>query len=216
MILRIFFAALPLVLTKMIYNRRQTGKETYTYMKKLIVYGSRYGSSRLYAHKLSAETGIGAVNYEKVTDLSDIDTVIYVGGLYAGGILGLSKTLAKGRLKKSASLIIVTVGLSDPRDPKTSKNIITSVKRSLPNDLCRRASFFHLRGGIDYSRLSPGHKAMMSLLCFNLKRRPAGSLSPEDREFLRTYGKSISFMDFSYLEPIIDAVDCDAGVKSAV
>lgn len=185
-------------------------------MKEIIIYGSRYGSSRQYAHKLSAETGIGVVKYEKVTDLSQADTVIYVGSLYGGSVLGLSKTLAKAPLKEGASLIIVTVGLSDPADRETVKNIEASVRSCLPEALYSRSSFFHLRGGIDYSSLSPGHKAMMSLLCFNLKRQPVQKLREEDREFLKTYGKNISFIDFSSLNPLINFLRGKDILESAV
>ena len=62
-------------------------------MKHIIVYGSQYGSTRRYAEKLSEQTGIPAVGYKDVPNLSDMKIIIYLGGLYAGGGLGLAKTL---------------------------------------------------------------------------------------------------------------------------
>ena len=39
--------------------------------------------------KLSEQTGIPAVSYKDAPALSDKKIIVYLGGLYAGGILGL-------------------------------------------------------------------------------------------------------------------------------
>ena len=62
---------------------------------KIIIYGSQYGTAKQYAEELSRKTSIDLKSYEDVTDINRYDTVIYVGGLYAGGVLGMKKTLAK-------------------------------------------------------------------------------------------------------------------------
>ena len=54
-------------------------------MKAIILYGSRYGSTRRYAKELSGQTGSPAVSYQQAPELSGMDTIIYLGGLYAGG-----------------------------------------------------------------------------------------------------------------------------------
>ena len=56
-------------------------------MEHIVVYGSQYGSARRYAEKLSEQTGIPAISYKDVSDLSGMKTIIYLGGLYAGGVL---------------------------------------------------------------------------------------------------------------------------------
>lgn len=66
-------------------------------MEHIIIYGSQYGSSRRYAEKLSEQTGIPAVSYKDAPDLSGRSVVVYLGSLYAGGVLGLSKTLRTGK-----------------------------------------------------------------------------------------------------------------------
>ncbi|NMA51514.1 MAG: hypothetical protein GX949_00690, partial [Peptococcaceae bacterium] len=55
-------------------------------MDKIIIYGSQYGTTERYAGELSKRTGIKALSYEAVKDLSMYDTIIYLGGLYAGGV----------------------------------------------------------------------------------------------------------------------------------
>lgn len=131
---------------------------------KIIVYGSQYGTAQQYAEELARKTNIDLKSYEKVTDINRYDTVIYVGGLYAGGVLGMKKTLAKMLQCQRKKVIIVTVGLADPMNTDNTDNIRNGMKRQLSKELYENAHIFHLRGGIDYSRLSFKHKTMMGLL----------------------------------------------------
>ena len=116
-------------------------------MEHIIVYGSQYGSARRYAEKLSEQTGIPAISYKDVSDLSGMKTIIYLGGLYAGGVLGLAKTLRGFSLQDGQKLILVTVGLADPNELENQDNIRASLQRQLPAELLDRAKIFHLRGG---------------------------------------------------------------------
>ena len=56
-------------------------------MEGIILYGSRYGSTRRYGEELSRETGIPAVSYTQAPPLQDKKVIVYLGGLYAGGCL---------------------------------------------------------------------------------------------------------------------------------
>ena len=63
-------------------------------MDKIIVYGSRYGTTKQYAEELSKRTDIKVIPFEKVNhEINNYDIIIYLGGLYAGGVLGMSKTI---------------------------------------------------------------------------------------------------------------------------
>ena len=123
-------------------------------MENLILFGSKYGCTRKYAEVLSNQTGIPALSYQNAPMLSDKRTIIYLGGLYAGGVLGLSKTLRVSPLSDEQKLILVTVGLADPREPENQNSIRNSLKKQLPAKLFHRSKIFHLRGAINYSKLS--------------------------------------------------------------
>ena len=62
---------------------------------KIIIYGSQYGTARKYAEELAKRTNIEIKNYKDVTDIDQYNTVVYIGSLYVGGVLGMKKTLAK-------------------------------------------------------------------------------------------------------------------------
>ena len=172
-------------------------------MEHIIVYCSQYGSTRRYAEKLSEQTGIPAISYKDAPALSGRKTIIYLGGLYAGGVLGLAKTLRGFSFQDGQRLLLVTVGLADPNEPENQDNIRISLQRQLSPKLLGRAKIFHLRGGIDYQKLSFGHRMMMKLLYQSLRRMPPEKQTAENRAFIETYGKQVDFTDFSTLEPII-------------
>ena len=178
-------------------------------MKSVILYGSRYGSARRYAQELSKQTDIPAVSYQEAPPLSKLETIVYIGALYAGGVLGLTKTLRRQSFGEHQRLVIVTVGLADPDIPQNRENIRNSLQKQIPAQLYGRAAVFHLRGAIDYQALSLGHRTMMALLHRSLQKKPAEEWSEEDRALMETYGKQADFVDFVSLRLIINEMQRD-------
>ena len=178
-------------------------------MKSVILYGSRYGSARRYAQELSKQTDIPAVSYQEAPPLSKLETIVYIGALYAGGVLGLTKTLRRQSFGEHQRLVIVTVGLADPDIPQNRENIRNSLQKQIPAQLYGRAAVFHLRGAIDYQALSLGHRTMMALLHRSLQKKPAEEWSEEDKALMETYGKQADFVDFASLRPIVNEIQGD-------
>ena len=173
-------------------------------MKSIIIYGSRYGSARRYAQELSKQTDIPAVSYQEAPPLSKLETIVYIGALYAGGVLGLTKTLRRQSFGEHQRLVIVTVGLADPDILQNRENIRNALQKQIPAQLYGRAAVFHLRGAIDYQALSLGHRTMMALLHRSLQKKSAEEWSEEDKALMETYGKQADFVDFASLRPIIN------------
>ena len=76
----------------------------------------------------------------------------------------------------------------------------------MPEHLLKDASLFHLRGGIDYSKLNFKHKTMMKMLYHSLKNKPFESLTQEDKEMIETYNKKVDFVDYDLLKQILNAL----------
>lgn len=175
-------------------------------MNQIIIYGSQYGTTKSYAEELSKRVGIAAVRYEEVKDISAYDEIIYLGGLYAGGVKGLKETLKPLPEDTNAKIIIATVGLADVTDQINTDTIKTNLKNQLSDKIYEKAKLFHLRGGIDYSRLTFKHKAMMALLYKMTKKTPAEKQTAEQKGIIETYNKEVSFVDFNSLQAIIDVL----------
>lgn len=175
-------------------------------MNNIIIYGSHYGTTKQYAEELSKRTNIEAISYQSVKEINNYDNIIYLGGLYAGGVLGLSKTIKKLNNISSKKIIIVTVGLSDPTDEVNKNNIRNNIKSQIPREIFEKVKIFHLRGGIDYSKLNFIHRNMMKLLYNAVKDLPEEKQTAEDRAMIETYNKKIDFIDFSSLGKIISEI----------
>lgn len=173
---------------------------------KIIIYGSQYGTTKQYAMELSQKTNIKAESYEDIKNINEYETIIYIGALYAGGVLGMAKTLKKISNCENKKIIIVTVGLADPMNKENINNIENNMKRQLSNEIYEKASIYHLRGGIDYSKLNFLHKTMMKLLYKKVKGLPEEKKTAEDKAMLDTYNQKVNFVDFSKLENIISEI----------
>lgn len=171
-------------------------------MNGLIVYGSHYGATRRYAQELSERTGLHACPLAEAGDLSGREALVYLGGMYAGGVLGLKQAVKRLDGRAPRRLLIATVGLADPREGENAKNLRAAVARALPEELLRRAKLYHLRGGIDYEKLTLPHRGMMRLAYERARRQPEAKRSAEDRAIIATYGKAVDMVDFAALEPL--------------
>ena len=176
-------------------------------MNSIIVYGSHYGTTKQYAEELSKRTNIKAISFKKFNQqINDYDDIIYLGALYAGGVLGMSKTLKKLNNISNKKILIATVGLSDPTDEVNKNNIRNNIKKQIPKEVLEKAKIFHLRGGIDYSKLNFAHKTMMKLLYNAVKNLPEEKQTAEDRAMIETYNKKVDFIDFSSLDKIVSEI----------
>lgn len=173
---------------------------------EIIIYASQYGTTEQYALELSKKTGIQAEKYRNVHDIDQYDTIAYLGALYAGSVLGMKKTLNKIGNSADKKIIIATVGLADPSDEENCNKIREKIKRQLSTDIYNHTSIHFLRGGIDYSTLSFKHKTMMSFAYRRSKQPNEEEKTAEVKAILETYGKKVSFIDFTTLNPIIDEI----------
>lgn len=172
-------------------------------MTSVVIYGSQYGTTKQYAEELARRTDIEARQYDSVGDINRYDTIAYIGALYAGGVLGMKKILARLANCEGKTIAIATVGLADPTDPENDANIEENMRRQLSEEVFEAAQIFHLRGGIDYSKLGFKHRTMMRLLCNKAKNLPEKEKNAEVRAMLETYGKQVSFVDFDSLDQIV-------------
>lgn len=172
----------------------------------IIIYGSCYGTTKKYAEELSGRLDCEAVSYENVNYINSYKTIIYMGGLYAGGVQGMKKTLKKLSDISDKSVCIVTVGLADPKNKGNTDNIRKKMKTQVSEELFNKAKIFHLRGGIDYSKLNFLHKKMMGMVY-----KKAVSVQVEERNaelsaMIETYNKQADFVDFDSLDPIVQSL----------
>ncbi len=173
-------------------------------MNSLIIYGSQYGTTERYAKRFSEIVHFPAVTYESVNDLAQYGQIVYFGALYAGGIKGLRKIIKI--LPNGVKLMIVTVGLADVHDKENINNIRKAMAKQVPENIMKSADIFHLRGGIDYQKLSFRHKTMMTLLYHKAKGLPEDKKTAEVNAMIETFNSTVDFVDYRALDQIAEAI----------
>ena len=171
---------------------------------QIIIYGSEYGSSKRYAERLSEITGIEAVNYKEAKDIGDYKRIVYLGGLFAGGVMGLKKTVSK--MTSQQELVLATVGMTDPNETTYFEGIRKALKDQFPAPFYDENKIFHLRGAIDYSQLGFKHHIMMKMFNSMMLKKPESELTADAKAMLETYGKQVDFVDYDGLKPIIEII----------
>ena len=79
-------------------------------------------------------------------------------------------------------------------------------KKQVPASHYDESKIFHLRGAIDYTRLSLKHRIMMKLLYSKVTKIPEAERNAEVRALIATYGKQVDFVNFDTLKPIVKAL----------
>lgn len=172
----------------------------------IVLYKSHYGSTEQYAQWISEalEYDVESLDGFDFDRLDSYSTVIYGGGLYAVGMLGL-KTLRKhiGTLKDK-TLILFAVGLSSANPAS-----LEAIRDSNLKDGFEKTPFFYFRGRMDMDKLKFKHKVMMRMLAKKVRNKEE-SLSEDEKGILSCVEKRVDMVDKSLIMPLIDYLDKEA------
>lgn len=174
----------------------------------VVIYESKYGTTKKYAEWISNELKATLLkkNEVNIRQLEGFDTIIYGGGLYAGGTSGISLITKNFDQMKEKNLVVFTCGIADPKNEDNIKGIQSGLNKRFSPEMKGKVTLFHLRGGIDYKKLGLVHKLMMAMLKMQLSKKDVETLTSEDKELLATYGKKIDFTDQSTIFPLVKFV----------
>lgn len=149
-------------------------------MKAIVLYKSRYGAAKAYAQWIAEELGCKALDAKDVKPdmLSDYDTVIYGGGLYAEIINGVSlitKNLDKLNNKR---LVVYTTGIT----PAACREYYDGevIEKNFKPKMLERIKVFNFPGRMVADELSLPHKAAIK----TLKKIMSGKENPTELEKL--------------------------------
>ncbi len=174
----------------------------------VVIYSSHYGFTEAYARWLAEELTADLLEAGKVRkeDLEKYGTIVYGGGLYAGGVNGISLLVKNAERLQGKKLYLFTVGASDPADPENAANIRNGIAKVLPSTMLEAIGIYHLRGGLRYSKMSMVHRTMMAMLRKVLLKKPEAERRSEDKALLETYGQDISFLDRAAIAPLVEDI----------
>lgn len=182
----------------------------------LVVYRSNYGFTQKYATWLAEalHADLREGHKLKPQDLSSYDIILFGGGLYAGGVNGISLLVKAYPNIRNKALYLFTVGAADVSDETNVSHIRSELSKALTQEMQERIKIFHLRGGIDYPKLSLVHRAMMSMMVKGVRKKPEQELTSEEVTMLETYGELVDFTDPSSITPIVQDVEAILAASS--
>ncbi|MBE7016011.1 MAG: flavodoxin, partial [Ruminococcaceae bacterium] len=133
-------------------------------MKAIVIYKSKYGSTKSYAEWIGEELSCKVANASEVKseDLSQYDTIIYGGGLYAEVIAGVSLITKNLEKLKGKKLIVFTTGLTPPEYREYYDDLV--VKKNFKGDVPQGVKMFNYPGKMIISELSLVHKTAIKTL----------------------------------------------------
>ena len=176
-------------------------------MRTLVAYRSRYGHARTYAEWIAEDLQADLVDLaeDESPGLTDVDVAVLVAPIYAGGLLGAKPFAARAEVASDVALVGVTVGASDPANPKNQQAYLGAIDKAFSDSLRARMRWFHLRGGIDYPRLSMLHR--LALWAVSRKAKlDARKGDAEAQTMVDTYGGVVDFRDRATIVPLVEHV----------
>ncbi len=149
-------------------------------MSIIVVYKTKYGSTKTYAQWIAEELGCQAVDAKtvKIDDLVQYDTIIYGGGLYAeviNGITLITKNIDKLKDKK---LVVYTTGITpmEYREYYDKLVIEKNFKSGVPDNM----KIYNFVGKMILDELSIVHRTAIK----SLKKLMQGKENPTEMEKL--------------------------------
>jgi len=174
--------------------------------KVLVMYFSKYGTTKKYAQWIAEELNGDIFDIKKINQdiLKNYDTIILGSALYAGNIGGLNVIKNNYVKIKDKKIVIFTCGVADYSKTENINAIKDRIINELPQKINENIKIFYLRGGINYKKLSFLHKIMMFLMKQMIMKKESEEHNEENKEFLETYGKAIDFTNKNNINDLIN------------
>lgn len=149
-------------------------------MNTIVVYKTKYGSTKTHAEWIAEELGCNAVDVAdvKIDDLLKYDNIVYGGGLYAEVINGVSiitKNLDKLKDKKIA---VFTTGLT-PTEYREYYDVMV-IEKNFKEGVPENVKVFNYVGKMIIEELSLVHRTALK----TLKKIMSGKENPTEMEKL--------------------------------
>ena len=169
-------------------------------MKTIVAYKSKSSYTKTYAEWIAQELDCDIKENAEISDIIGYDTIIYGGGMYAGGFNGV-KLITKNLDKLSGKKIVLfAVGSNPGREHEMQPfwdKVLTAKQQ-------KNIGHFYLRGGFDFSKLTSGDKILMKMLKVRLQKLK--KRTEDEQGMLDAYVTPVDFRNKENIRPLLDYV----------
>lgn len=176
-------------------------------MNAIVIYKTKYGSTKDYADWIAEELGCDAVDAKnlKIDDILGYDTIIYGGGLYAEVINGVSLITRNIDRLKDKKIVIYTTGITPPDVREYYDDEV--IKKNFKNGVPENVKIFNFLGKMIQSELTPVHHAAI----VSLKKLMSSKKNPSNmvKLLIELCSADGDFSDRKYIAELIEYVKED-------
>ncbi len=176
-------------------------------MKTIVIYKSKYGSTKKYAEWISEEISCPLREAKEVylKDLEQYDVIIYGGGLYAEVINGVSLITKNFEKLKDKKIIVFSTGIT-PLDCKEYYDKLVVEKNFKPYML-EKIKVYNFLGKMVLSELSVPHRTALKAL----KKIMSSKEKPTEMEklLIELCDADGDFSDRKSISELIACVKCN-------
>ncbi len=173
-------------------------------MNAIVIYKSKYGSTKTYAEWIAEELGCSVVDAKAVkpADLQDYDTIVYGGGLYAEMIAGVNLITKNFDKLEGKKLVVYTTGLTPP-EVREYYDVMVMEKNFKPH-MREKIKVFNFLGKMILDELSLPHRAAIK----TLKKIMSAKENPNEMEkmLIRLCEESGDFTDRAAIAELVHYV----------
>lgn len=140
------------------------------YMNAVVLYMSKYGSTKQYAEWIAEELGADIFRADSfpAENFASYDTVIFGGAVFGGAIMGIAKISENMHILKDKRLIVFTVGITPPNAEKILADLL---EKNYNDSMMNHAETFHFQGALEYKNLTLGHKILLKMINSSMRNK---------------------------------------------
>lgn len=170
-------------------------------MKTLITYKSKTGFAEKYARMIAEDIGCSVIPFKQMTaeKMSEYDTVVFGGGIYACSINGLIK--AKAMFEKSTAKSFVVFAVGGTPNEAASESVREMWSVNLGSE-AEKIPHYYLQAGICYEKMSFPDKLLMKMFASMLTKKK--DKTDTEKGFEEYIKSSYDISDRSFAEPLIE------------
>lgn len=173
-------------------------------MKTIVIYRSKYGSTKQYAEWIAEELGCDVRDAKgmKVAELLPYDTIICGGGLYAEVIAGASLITKNFDVLSDKNLVVFSTGLTPPEYREYYDKLV--IEKNFKSHMLPKIKVFNFLGKMIIDELSLPHKAALK----TLKKIMNGKENPTEMEklLIKLCDTSEDFTDRKSITELVEYV----------
>lgn len=169
----------------------------------IVVYRSKYGATARCAGWLADAVGFDIADVRRADprQLTEVDTIVHCGAVYASGISGLRFLRTALQQVPGTRTAILAVGASPPSD----EGLDALRRRNLRGPLAD-LPLFYARGAWDLSRMSLKDRLLCRILLRSVAKKDPAACEPWEAALIEAGEEPGDWTDRDALTPVIDWV----------